>query len=237
MKRVAIVQSNYIPWKGYFDLINAVDEFILFDDVQYTRRDWRNRNKIKTAQGVQWLTIPVEVKGKYSQKINETVVSDLDWKRSHLEAIRHNYARAPYFAHYKTWLEALYGGCETHSLSHINHRFICAICEQLNIHTQIRWSSDYTIVKGKNERLISLCQQARANVYLSGPAARDYMDLAVWQQAGIEVKFAHYNGYAEYRQLHPPFDHFVSVLDLLLNEGPHAVNYLLTNASKVQFAN
>lgn len=236
MKTVAIVQSNYIPWKGYFDLINAVDEFILFDDVQYTRRDWRNRNKIKTPNGPQWLTIPVDVKGKFLQKINETLVSDSTWRRTHLEALRHNYARAPYFAESKAWLETLYLGDDEVTLSKINYRFLVAICQKLNIHTPIRWSSDYTIVEGKNERLISLCQQAEADVYISGPAARDYMDLGVWQQAGITVKFANYVGYAEYHQLHPPFDHFVSALDLLLNEGPNAVNYLLTNGTKTMFA-
>src|SRR5437868_14961880 len=94
MKRVAILQSNYIPWKGYFDLIAAVDEFILYDDMQYTRRDWRNRNQIKTPAGIQWLTIPVEVKGKFHQRINETQVSDPDWPRHHWRTLELNYARA-----------------------------------------------------------------------------------------------------------------------------------------------
>src|SRR5215510_8709820 len=100
-KKVAIVQSNYIPWKGYFDLINSVDEFILFDDMQYTKRDWRNRNRIKTPDGVAWLTIPVAVKGKYHQRIADTLVSDPSWIASHWKTIRHCYARAPYFAVYR----------------------------------------------------------------------------------------------------------------------------------------
>jgi hypothetical protein len=100
-KTIAIVQSNYIPWKGYFDLIARVDEFILYDDMQYTRRDWRNRNLIKTAQGLQWLTIPVDVKGKYFQRINETQISDANWAEVHWKSIVHTYARAPFFAQYK----------------------------------------------------------------------------------------------------------------------------------------
>lgn len=100
-KKIAILQSNYIPWKGYFDLINLVDEFILYDDMQYTRRDWRNRNRIKTANGERWLTIPVEVKGKYFQKIKDTVVSDAAWNRKHWDSIVHSYSRAGYFGKYK----------------------------------------------------------------------------------------------------------------------------------------
>ena len=96
-KRVAIVQSNYIPWKGYFDLINSVDEFVLFDDMQYTRRDWRNRNKIKTPQGLKWLSIPVKVKGKYYQKINETKIEKRDWANKHWKTISMNYRDSPHF--------------------------------------------------------------------------------------------------------------------------------------------
>src|SRR5260370_38803286 len=110
-KIVAIVQSNYIPWKGYFDLINSVDEFILYDIVQYTRRDWRNRNQIKTRNGLHWPTIPVEGKGRYSQTIQETKISDPGWGRRHFEAIRHSYRRAPFFHQYESFLIDLYRAC------------------------------------------------------------------------------------------------------------------------------
>jgi len=106
-KRVAIVQSSYIPWKGYFDLIRHVDEFILFDDVQFTKRDWRNRNRIKTPQGPLWLSIPVQVKGRYLQAIKDTVVSDPAWSRTHWRTIRSNYAKAPFFPQFKDALEDL----------------------------------------------------------------------------------------------------------------------------------
>ena len=105
MKKIAISQSNYIPWKGYFDLINRVDEFILYDDAQFTRRDWRNRNKIKTPNGTQWLTIPVDVKGRYLQKINETKVSDKKWAIKHWKQIKQNYFKAKYFTKYKDFFD------------------------------------------------------------------------------------------------------------------------------------
>ena len=136
-KIVAIVQSNYIPWKGYFDLINSVDEFILYDDMQYTRRDWRNRNKIKTLNGLRWLTIALQVKDRYYQKIRETVVSDSGWNRTHWQSIVHNYSKAKYFYAYKELFENLYLDCQESLLSRINYRFIIAICKILGISTQI----------------------------------------------------------------------------------------------------
>lgn len=225
-KKVAIVQSNYIPWKGYFDLIDSVDEFILYDDMQYTRRDWRNRNLIKTARGPEWLTIPVEVKGKFFQKIRDTRISDQGWRKKHHAAIVHNYAKSVYFQHYKDFLEQLYlDGSETY-LSDINYRFIRAICEQLGIATKISWSSDYHLTEGKTERLLNLCVQSQAGSYLSGPAAKDYIDVALFRQNGIGLEWMDYSGYPEYTQLHPPFIHGVTILDLILNEGPNAMRYM-----------
>ena len=172
-KRVAILQSNYIPWKGYFDLINLVDEFILFDDMQYTRRDWRNRNQIKTRTGLQWLTIPVVVKGNFFQKIKDTRISDPGWAKRHWDSIVHNYSKATHFALYRELFESLYLGSQESFLSQINYAFVTAICKILGINTQISWSYDYTSVEGKTERLVSICKQARATTYISGPAARD----------------------------------------------------------------
>lgn len=142
-KRVAIVQSNYIPWKGYFDMINMVDEFILFDDMQYTRRDWRNRNRIKTANGSRWITIPVEIKGKYFQKIKDTVVSDAAWNREHWNFIVHSYSISKYFGEYREQFEELYLGCTEKYLSRINHRFISAICKLLSIETGMNIEYEY----------------------------------------------------------------------------------------------
>lgn len=225
-KRVAIVQSNYIPWKGYFDLINSVDEFILFDDMQYTRRDWRNRNKIKTPQGAAWMTVPVEVKGKYFQKISDTVISDPGWARDHWKTIRQFYAKAAHFDEYRDQLEDLYMGSRETSLSLINYRFLSGICGMLGITTKLSWSMDYSPAEGKTERLVSLCEQAGAKVYLSGPAAREYIQPEIFEGEGIELVYFNYDGYPEYRQRYPPFIHGVTVLDLILNEGREARNYM-----------
>jgi len=225
-KRVAIVQSSYIPWKGYFDLIRATDEFILLDDVQFTKRDWRSRNRIKTKDGLAWLTIPVQSKGRYTQTITETVVSDPDWARRHWQTIHGAYARAPYFAAYARPFEQLYGGPLPDRLSEINRAFIDALCHALGITTPITWSSEYHPRQGRNERLLDLCVKAGADEYLSGPAARGYIDEAAFAAAGVSVVFADYLGYPEYPQPYPPFEHFVSALDLIFCGGPRAVDFM-----------
>jgi hypothetical protein len=226
-KRVAIVQSNYIPWKGYFDLINLVDEFILFDDVQYTRRDWRNRNLIKTPTGLQWLTIPVQVKGKYLQRIRDTRVSEDQWARQHWQTLAHHYARAPHFRQYADGIEATYEEASAlQYLSAINRLFLERIGAILGIQTRLTDSMSYEIAEGKTERLLHLCRQAAATVYLSGPAARAYLDEAMFTAAGIEVRFMDYDGYPPYPQLHGPFEHGVTALDLLFNVGPDARRYM-----------
>ena len=225
-KKIAILQSNYIPWKGYFDMINLVDEFILFDDMQYTRRDWRNRNKIKTENGARWITIPVEVKGKYLQKIKDTVVSDAAWNHKHWDSIVHSYSRAKYFGKYKEIFEELYLGCSEKYLSRINHRFLVAICKLLGIGTKITWSMDYRLTEGKTERLVDLCKQAGADEYISGPSAKGYIDEDMFEKEGIKLSYMDYSGYSEYTQLFPPFDHAVSIIDLIFNEGHNAKKYM-----------
>jgi hypothetical protein len=225
-KTVAIVQSSYIPWKGYFDLIGLADEFIIYDDAQYTRRDWRNRNLIKTADGPKWLTIPVDVKGKYHQRICETRVADSNWASRHWKTIVHNYAAAPYFGQYRDDFERLYLGREEPMLSAINHRFLAAVCSMLGIETPMKWSMDYGGNGAKTERLVGLCKRAGATAYLTGPRARDYLDETAFREAGIAVKYMDYSGYPEYPQLHPPFEHQVTVVDLILNTGEAAPRYL-----------
>lgn len=221
-KVVAIVQSNYIPWKGYLDLIAYVDEFILYDDAQYTRRDWRNRNRIKTPQGLHWLTIPVKVKGRYHQCIKDTVVSDTKWNDRHWLTLAHHYAQAQFFQAYRDQLEELYRGCRERYLSLINHRFLTALTRWLGIDTRITCSMDYQLTGDRTERLLCLCQQAGATEYVSGPAARAYLDESLFGEAGVNVSWMSYEGYPEYHQLHPPFEHKVSVLDLLLHTGAEA---------------
>ena len=225
-KRVAILQSNYIPWKGYFDLIAYVDEFILFDDMQFTRRDWRNRNRIKTPNGLQWLTIPVKQKGRYYQPIKDTDVTCHEWQQAHWKTLRGNYRRAKHFDFVADWLEPLYLENKFSNLSILNETFIRAVCERLHINTKITRSSDYVLEDGKTERLAGLCTQAKGTEYISGPAAQEYLKTAVFENRGLSVAYFDYSGFDEYPQLWGKFEHCVTVLDLLFNCGPDAYKYL-----------
>jgi hypothetical protein len=224
-KRVAILQSSYIPWKGYFDLIRKVDEFILYDDAQYTKRDWRNRNQIKTKDGLLWLSIPVEVKGKFTQAVKDVCISDPSWAAQHFKTIAAVYARAPRFQEYRGRIEDLYRGATSTQLSAVNRRFIEGLADILGITTKLSWSMDYELPEGRVERLVALCKQAGATSYLSGPSARDYIaqDARLFADAGIEVGYIDYSSYPEYPQLYPPFEHHVSVIDLIVNAGPEAL--------------
>lgn len=226
MKKVAILQSNYIPWKGYFDLIAAVDEFIVFDDVQYTRHDWRNRNKIKTPQGLQWLTIPVVTKGRLHQRIRDTKIDGQQWAETHWRTLSQNYRRADHFDEVAEWLEPLYLGAQPALLSELNRRFLEAICGRLGITTTLSNSWDYELADGKSERLASLCAQAGGDEYVSGPAARAYIEPQVFEDAGITLSWFDYDGYPEYRQQWGGFEHGVTVLDLLFNCGLEAGEYM-----------
>ena len=225
MKKVAILQSNYIPWKGYFDIIGSVDAFVLYDDMQYTKNDWRNRNKIKTQNGLQWLSIPVRQESLH-QKINETKITDPKWNINHWRSISQSYAKAPFFKVYKERFEALFLEEKSEYISEINRHFIEAINGMLGITTKIYDSREFVLAKGKSERLLALCQELGATTYLSGPAARDYLDEKIFRDAGMNVEWMDYSGYAEYHQLFPPFEHGVSVIDLILNEGENAKNFL-----------
>ena len=227
-KRVAIVQSNYVPWKGYFDLIAATDEFILYDDAQYTRRDWRNRNQIKTPQGVQWLTVPVRVKGRYHQSIRETEIDGTEWAEQHWTRLRQNYARAPHFARYAPELEALYLHGRHDTLSALNLAMLTWVNRQLGIATRMSSSSDYTLEGDRTDKLLNLCLQAGATEYLSGPAARDYLDESRFAAAQVAVRWFDYPAYPPYAQLWGEFVHGVTVLDVLFHCGPDARRHVVT---------
>lgn len=225
-RSVAIVQSNYIPWKGYFDLIAAVDEFVLYDDMQFTKRDWRNRNLIKTPQGTHWLTVPVRTRGRYHQSIRETEILDGDWAADHWKTLTLNYAKAPFFDEVAGLLAPLYLERSWNRLSDLNRTFLDAMCGYLGIETRLTWSSDYQLPDGRSERLAGICAQARATEYVSGPAARDYLDLAAFAAHGITVRWFDYAGYPEYPQLWGEFVHGVSIVDLAFNCGRGARDYM-----------
>jgi hypothetical protein len=235
VKRVAIVQSCYIPWKGFFDLIDRVDEFVLLDDAQFTKRDWRNRNKVKTPQGAQWLTVPVQVKGRYLQRIDETVVSEDDWAERHWKTILHAYAAAPHFAEYRAPIEQAYAAlADEPRLSMINRTLLEAVFPLLGIETELRWSTEYPGTGTKTDRLLEICRAAGATTYLSGPSARTYLEEEAFAEHEIAVEWMDYDGYPEYEQLHPPFDHNVTVLDVIFNTGPEAAAYALRRPSEVR---
>ncbi|MBV6288748.1 WbqC family protein [Pseudomonas aegrilactucae] len=224
MKQVAILQSNYIPWKGYFDLIAAVDEFIVYDDMQYTKNDWRNRNRIKTPNGLEWLTIPAGQ--DISRRIRDVELAPGNWQAKHWKSLTANYAKAPYFHEVAQWLRPLYLDQQHGNLSQLNLLLIQAVCDYLGITTRISRSWDYALGEGKTERLVDLCQQAGATHYVSGPAARDYLDERLFSDSGISLGWFDYDGYPTYPQQWGEFSHAVSILDLLFNCGPQAAQYM-----------
>lgn len=224
--RVAILQSSYIPWKGYFDIIAAVDLFILFDDVQFTRRDWRSRNQIKTAQGAQWLTIPVQAKGRYDQPIDAITVVP-GWAEAHWQRIRHAYARTPHFATLAPAVEAAYRAAGAlDRLSAVNRLLLERLCALAGIATPMVWSRDLGGSGRRTERLVDLCRAAGADRYLSGPSARSYIEPGQFAEAGIALEWMDYAGYPAYPQAHGAFIHEVSMLDLLFNTGPDAPRFM-----------
>lgn len=224
MKKIAIIQSNYIPWKGYFDIIAAVDEFIIYDDVQFTKNDWRNRNQIKTPNGLQWLSIPVGQ--NINRRIRDVQLSDTSWQEKHWKTLISNYSRAKHFDEVALWLEPIYSKKFHNNLSDLNRELIEAICRYIGVNTKISNSWDYEMGDGKLGRLINLCKQAKADVYISGPSAQIYLDDGVFGANNIAVEWFNYEGYLEYPQLWGGFSHGVSILDLLFNCGAASSNYM-----------
>ena len=226
MKKIVITQSNYIPWKGYFDSIAISDEFVIYDDMQYTKRDWRNRNIIKTNNGLKWLTIPVEVKGKFFQKIKDTKISDKNWNINHLSTLKHNYKNSNKFNEVKDFIEDLYFNATQNYLTEINVHFLTELSKYLKIRQNFKFSSEFNLSEDRNQRLVDICLKLNGNQYFSGPAARNYMNESLFEKSGIEVIYFDYSGYKEYEQLYPPFEHGVSILDLIFNTGEDAYKYL-----------
>lgn len=225
LKRVAILQSNYIPWKGYFDLIRSVDEFIIYDDMQYTRRDWRNRNLIKTPNGLIWLTVPVRTKGKYDQRIDETEIEGDAWLKKHWASMKANYGKSRYFDDAAEVLEPLYESCAP-LLSDQNVAMMTAVNGYLGIDTTVIRSTQFKGEGVKTDRLLSLCRATGADVYVSGPSAKAYFEMDKFDDAGIAVEWFDYGGYREYDQLWGEFEHGVSIVDVMFNCGPHSADAL-----------
>jgi len=224
-RAVAVIQSSYIPWKGYFDIIHDADLFIFYDDAQYTKNDWRNRNRIKTGEGTAWLTIPVQA--HLGQTIREVRPADSLWAKKHWKTLSQCYSRAPHFGRYREFFESVYLGSRWDSLSSLNQHLIkCIARDLLGIATEFADSRDYPADGRRLERLIEVLRRADAGVYVSGPSARDYIDADAFRAAGIDLVYKSYDGYPVYPQFHPPFEHNVSILDLLFHAGPDAPYYI-----------
>lgn len=225
MNKVIITQSNYIPWKGYFSAMREATHLVLYDDMQYTKRDWRNRNQLITPDGPKWLSIPIEVKGKYLQKINESKVSDLEWGIKHWNFIESNYKKTPYFNEYKEHFKDLYLNPPSEFLSEINLAFIKKIIILLNIDIKILSSKEFELKGDKTEKLVNICKELNAIKYYTGPAAKDYIDEDLFFINNIEIEYYNFSGYPEYKQQWNGFDHAVSILDMFFNLGPGVIKY------------
>lgn len=225
-RRVVINQSNYVPWRGYFDLIHDADFFVFYDDVQYTKNDWRNRNRIKTPHGLEWLTIPV---GKDENRlVNEVrLPPDPAWARHHWQRLEASYQSAPYFKDYGYWLSDVLLHEKWPTLSALNQQLVRTIAQDfLGLHTTFGRSEDYAISGQKQDRLLALLAALGATTYISGPAAKSYLTPERFAAAGIALEWKDYAGYPAYAQLHPPFESAVSILDLLFSTGTRAPEYI-----------
>jgi hypothetical protein len=223
-RKIAILQSNYIPWKGYFDLIAKSDTFVIYDEVQYTKNDWRNRNLIKTTNGPEWITIPVR-QISLDQKIEETKITTHHWAKKHVSTLQGNYSKSPFFKSYKDAIFSLYE-IKSEYISEINLSFIKGICKLLDINTDIIRSNELNLHGDKNSRLLEACKKLGATTYISGPSAKNYLNVELFDDANIKVDWMDYSDYKEYNQLFPPFQHGVTILDLIFNLGPQAKDYL-----------
>jgi hypothetical protein len=225
---VVILQPSYIPWRGYFDQMRRADLFVFYDDVQYDKHGWRNRNQIKTVQGKQWLTIPVHSKGVTEGIAIKDVRIDWSrpWARNHRKALTFAYSKAPFFKDYVHLLDSFYSR-QDECLADFTIETSIFISRELGIaSTRFLRSSQIPDISGtKTDRLIQILQQVGAKHYISGPSARDYIERLKFDEAGISLEYMEYN-YPEYPQLYPPFDPYVTIFDLLFMMGRDAGKYL-----------
>ena len=222
--KVAVIQSNYIPWRGYFDVLHDADVFVFYDDVQYTVNDWRNRNRIATANGVTWLTIPVG--NQNARRICDVEIRDRGWARKHWMTIEQSYRRAPGFALYGEVFKSLYAQT-WESLSVLNQALVRTIARDLlGVRTEIRDSREFELSGTRGDRLLTLLQQLGTTDYISGPAARNYLDVEAYAREGVRVHWKDYNGYPAYPQIHGTDVPDLSIVDVLMNCGDRASDYI-----------
>ena len=221
---VAVHPPQYLPWLGYFDKIDRADLFVLLDTVQFKKNEWQNRNRIKTAQGWQWLTVPVTY--RFPQRIDQVKINpQSNWARKHLLALRTNYSRAPHFCDYFELFEEVLTE-KRQGLAALNIRLVRELAGLLGISTPLRLASELGgLPEGPDERLIAICQHLGAEVYLAGIGGRAYMNLEKFEKAGIEVVFQEFE-HPVYPQLYGDFLPNLSVVDLLFNCGKQSLRIL-----------
>lgn len=223
--KVGVIQSCYIPWRGYFDFIDSVDVFVLYDDVQYSSGGWQNRNRVKLRTGVRWLSVPIRYRfGDPIDAVAVGLTTGISWQEAHRRALHESLGSAPYFPQaMDIWEIAIAFGERT--LTGLNSRLIEGICSYLGISTRIVRSRDYKLSGAKTERLIGLLKKLGATSYLSGPRARDYLDENLFETQGIGLEYKSYD-YRIYPQLWGEFVGTVTVLDLIANCGPDSRDFL-----------
>jgi len=222
--KAAIIQSNYLPWRGYFDIIHDVDVFVFLEDVQYTHRDWRNRNKVKTPGGVKWISVPII--GGIDQLIFEARIDySQNWREKHKATIHHSYASAPYYESYKKEIFDIFFQ-KFDTLSELNIFSIKKIAKILGIETKFINSKDLHTDGTKDDKLIEICQKIGATNYLSGPAAKNYIVNDKFSTAKIELCYKDYIGYPDYQQLWGNFESTVSIIDIIFNCGEKSPYYI-----------
>lgn len=226
--RVVVLQPSYIPWLGYFDQINKADIFVFYDDVLYTKNDWRNRNKIKTPQGTQWLTIPVDTKNRLTNKllIKNTRITDESVLTKHLKIIELNYKRAPYFKKIFPFIENVLNNKYKY-LSDLDIDIIIFISKLLGIEkTKFVKSSNIKVLSNNpTDHLIAICNHFKATHYLTGESAKNYLNEAMFKKSGVILEYQNYK-HPRYKQLWGEFIPYLSIIDLIFNEGSNSLKIL-----------
>lgn len=225
-ERTAVVlQPSYLPWLGCFAQMQRCDVFIVYDNVQFDKHGWRNRNRIKTPQGECWLTVPVLTRGRDKPLIRDVEINTAErWRAKHLKTVRQSYARAPYFEDHIGWLEAIWSR-EWMSLLDLNMECLQKLCEALGLKREIRLASEFDTSGDSIERLVQICRAVDADVFYEGGAGRDYIDDARFERAGIRIEYQDYR-HPVYSQLHGDFLPYLSVVDLLMNCGGQSLEIL-----------
>lgn len=231
--KIGMIQSNYIPWRGYFDFIDDVDLFVFYDDVQYTRKDWRNRNRIKTSSGLLWLSVPVQFTMNDMVLVQDAKIDySQQWIRKHVNSIRLAYSKAPFFDKYfQEFVDIISEKHET--ISKLNISLIKWCIKHLNIQSEIKMSLEFNSEGFRTDRIIDIMKKVNATSFLVGLAAKSYIEEDKFKKAGINLEYKVYD-YLDYPQLHGKFESNVSILDLLFNCGEGSRKYLKSLKPNVQ---